>query len=179
MTWDFILPPLANIFGFIALVLYFITLQPGFFRVIHPIFLKNKILVYFTKYRRQIGITAFLSGLAHALLLIYQKNINLLEIDTYKSYWPGITLITIFGILALTSNQWSVSHLKQNWKRLHQLTFVVMFILVYHILDKVKVWTYLTPIGILILSIAIILFTWKKLEEWEKQRKLANAKHDL
>ena len=179
MSWNLILPPLANIMGFAALILYFCTLNPGFFRVIHPIFLKNPLLSFITHYRRSFGIAAFIFDLIHAVVMSYKYNINFLEISTYQKYWPGITLITIFGILALTSNQWSVTHLKQNWKRLHQLSFLAMFVLLYHIFDKVKAWTYLTPIGVFILGVAIALFTWKKLEERTKKTKSAKSIHDV
>lgn len=179
MSWNLIFPPLANILGFVALLLYFCTLNPGFFRVIHPILLKNPILSFITHYRRRFGIVAFIFALAHAVFMSYKYNVNFLEISTYQKYWPGITLISIFGILALTSNQWSVSHLKQNWKRIHQITFLAMFVLLYHIFDKVKVWTYLTPIGILFLVTAISLFTWKKLEEHDKKTKSTQTNHNL
>jgi len=179
MSWNLIIPPLANTFGFTALVLYFCTLGPGFFRVIHPIFLKNPILAFITHYRRRFGVVAFISALIHGLILIFQRQVNFLELSTYQIYWPGITLMTIFTILAFTSNQWSVSHLKQNWKRLHQITFVAMFVLVYHILDKVKIWTFVTPIGLFILGVAIALFTWKKLEEAQKKARSDQTVHNL
>jgi sulfoxide reductase heme-binding subunit YedZ len=170
MSWNLILPPLANIFGFIALILYFLTLQPGFFRVIHPIFLKNKFLSFVTRHRRKLGILAFLSALVHGVILSLEHQLNFFELETFQRYWPGISLISIFGILAFTSNEWSVRHLKQNWKKLHQITFLAMFVMLYHIFDKVKTWTYVTPVGIFMLGVAITLFTWKKLEERNKKK---------
>ena len=169
MTWNLILPSLANIFGFLALVLYFLTLQPGMLRVLKIELMHSKFVLFVAKNRRYIGILAFIFGLLHGILMIQKKGLNLLDLSSYLNYWPGFTLLLIFTILALTSNQWSVSHLKQSWKKLHQITFLIMFVSLIHVVDKVEVWTILTPLVITILTISIAEFTWKKLSEHDKK----------
>jgi len=170
MFENLILPPLSNILGFVALALYFVTLQPGVIRVIDPHLLRSKYLMFINKYRRRLGVAAFIFGLLHGILMIQKKGLDLLDIGSYLNYWPGFLLLIIFTILAITSNQWSVSHLKQNWKKLHQITFLVIFVALIHIVDKVEVWTILTPVALTLVGISIAEFTWKKLEERYKKR---------
>ena len=169
MTWSLILPPLSNIFGFVSLVLYFLSLQPGMLRIINPDLQHSKYMLYIAKKRRIIGISAFIFGLLHGILMIQKKGLDLLDINSYTKYWPGFSLLLIFTILASTSNRWSVSHMRQNWKKLHQLTFLIMFLSLVHVVDKVEVWTILTPLVLTILIVSIIEFTWRKLEEVDKK----------
>jgi sulfoxide reductase heme-binding subunit YedZ len=175
MTWNLILPPLSNVFGFLALILYFLTLQPGMLRVINPDLIHNRFILFVTKNRRVIGISAFVLGLLHGVLMIQKKDLDLMDINSYLKYWPGFTLLLIFTILASTSNQWSVSHLKQNWKKLHQITFLIMFVSLIHVVDKVEIWTILTPLVITILTVSIAEFTWRKMAEMDKKISKTNS----
>ncbi|HEY9813316.1 MAG TPA: iron reductase, partial [Candidatus Sericytochromatia bacterium] len=69
------------------------------------------------------------------------------------------------------SNDWSVKKLKKNWKRLHQLTYCAMFLLAWHIWDKMSEhWSLITPLGILALAATIILFLKRRWIEWQQQK---------
>lgn len=165
--------PLANFLGFLSLVSYIATLLPSILKTVFPTTRGNKSLAWLLRYRRYIGITAFAFGLNHGFILIIQKEINLLNIHSYLEYFQGISMLIIFTLLAMTSNNWSVKKLKASWKKIHQLTYLVVFLLPWHILDKMSNhWSYLTPFGVL-LSITIVgLFIRRRwIEAVESKRK--------
>lgn len=151
--------PIANILGFFALLTYIATLLPSLIKLVFHPTKKNKILALLLKYRRHLGVAAFSLGLNHGVLLIIKLNLNLLEPLTYVKYFQGFSLLTIFTLLAFTSNDQSVKNLKSKWKKLHQLTYLTIFILPWHILDKMSGhWTYLTPIAVSLTTVIAALF---------------------
>ena len=155
--------PLANILGFLGLLSYIITLIPSILKVVLPATKKNQFLIWLLKYRRHFGVAAFCLGLNHGIVLIIKRNLDLLDLQTYIEYFQGFSILFIFTLLAVTSNDEAVKKLKNNWRRLHQLTYLVIFLLPWHILDKMSGhWTYLTPIVVLSTTVTAILFTMRK-----------------
>ncbi|NJL64130.1 MAG: iron reductase [Methylacidiphilales bacterium] len=155
--------PLANFLGCLALLIYMATVLPSIFRSTFPNQRSNKILIWLLKKRRHIGITSYVLASNHALLMVIQKSINLLTPATYIHYFQGILMFFIMTLLAVTSNDWSVKALKKNWLRIHQLTYLIIFVLPWHILDKMSLhWSYLTPLELLITVICIYLFIKRK-----------------
>ena len=165
-------PTFAAFLGTLALTSYVITLAPTTIRIVFPIFKKSKLIIFTLKYRRQIGVAAFIFALIHGWLFFLKRRIDLSDISTYWVYFQGIFTLIIFTLLAITSNNWSIKKLKKNWKRLHQLTYLAMFILVWHIWDKMSGhWDYLTPFNILLVVIAILLFMIRRATEYNKNKK--------
>ena len=158
--------PLANFFGFLALISYITTLIPTILRIVFPQTRKTKIRKLLHKHRRQIGLIAFALASAHGWLLIAKRNIDFFDLDTYWVYIQGIATLLIFTLLAVTSNNWSMRKLKCNWKKLHSLTYLAMFLLAWHVWDKMSGhWSFLTPIGLVGLIVIISLFIWRKWRE--------------
>jgi sulfoxide reductase heme-binding subunit YedZ len=156
------LAPIANIIGFLSLVSYIATLLPSIFKIFFPTHRKSKILTSLLKYRRHIGVTAFSFGLNHSVLIIIQRKFDLLDLQTYVKSFHGFAILLIFTLLATTSNEQAVKNLKTNWKKLQQLTYLVIFLLPWHILDNMSGhWTYLTPIEVLVTTAIVILFIMK------------------
>ena len=152
-----------NVVGFLSLLSYVVTLLPSILKVTFPNTKKSKLLVWLLKYRRHIGVTAFCLGLNHGVLLIIKRNLDLLDYHTYVQYFQGFLLLLIFTSLAFTSNDEAVKSLKKDWKKLHQLTYVVIFLLPWHILDKMSFhWTYITPMAILCTTTIGVLFAMRK-----------------
>lgn len=155
--------PLANFLGFLALSNYVTTLLPTILRIVFPQTKKTGIPKLLLKYRRQIGVIAFVLALAHGFLLVRKRNFDFFDLQTYWIYIHGVATFLIFTLLAITSNNWSVRKLKRNWKKLHSLTYLAMFLLTWHIWDKMSAhWSFLTPISLLGLIIIISLFIWRK-----------------
>ncbi|NJL42328.1 MAG: iron reductase [Pseudanabaena sp. SU_2_4] len=156
----------ANIVGFLSLLSYIATLLPSLIKVNFPSSRKGKIVTYLLKYRRHIGVTAFSLGLNHGVLLIVKRNLDLLDFHTYIHYFQGFSLLLIFTTLAFTSSDEAVKKLKSNWKKLHQLTYIAIFLLPWHILDKMSGhWTYITPVAVLLVTVIASLFAIRRYKE--------------
>ncbi|MHC0067433.1 ferric reductase-like transmembrane domain-containing protein [Nostoc sp. UIC 10890] len=112
-------------------------------------------------------------ALIHGFLLVKKRNFDAFDLKTYWIYSQGTITFIIFTLLAITSNNWSIKKLKKNWKKLHQLTYLAMFLLTWHIWDKMSGhWTYLTPIGIVATTGIIVLFLIRLwIESQNKQQK--------
>ncbi|MBR8840363.1 MAG: ferric reductase-like transmembrane domain-containing protein [Stigonema ocellatum SAG 48.90 = DSM 106950] len=167
-------PVLADILGFIALIGYIFTLLPTILRIVFPRTKQTGIPKLLLKQRRLIGIMAFFLSLAHGYLLVRKRNIDFFDLKTYWIYSQGVSTFIILTLLTLTSNDWSIKKLKKNWKQLHQLTYVAMFLLIWHIWDKMSGhWTYLTPIGIVgITGITVLFLIRLWIEAQDKQQKI-------
>ncbi len=140
--------PIANILGLFALLSYIASLVPSLIKAVFPSTKKNKIIARLLKYRRHIGVAAFSLGLNHGVLLILKLQLNLLVFHTYINYIQGFSTLLIFTLLAFTSHDEAVKNLKAKWRKLHQLTYLAIFIMPWHILDKMSGhWTYITPVA--------------------------------
>lgn len=169
--------PLANIFGFLALLCYTATLLPSLLKAVFPTIKGNKTLMWLLKYRRHLGVAGFCLGANHGILLIIERHLNLLDWHTYIHSFSGMSILAIFTVLAVTSNDESVKHLKKNWKKLHQLTYLAIFLLPWHILVKMSGhWTSLTLLTVLLTIFILILFISRKwLEINIKNQQLAST----
>ena len=154
--------PIANVWGFLALASYLITLVPSIFRVVFPEIKKSLVVKKLMKYRRQIGLIAFAFSVLHGFILVEKRSLDFFDLHTYWIYIQGVVTFAIFALLAVTSNNWSIKKMKQNWKKLHSLTYLAIFLLTWHVLDKMSgQWSYLTPIGLIGLTILTALFIYK------------------
>lgn len=153
----------AALLGFLAVGAYILTLLPTTLRIVFPATTKTGIPKWLLKYRRWIGLLSFCLAVGHAYIYIKQRNFDWLDIKTYWFYFQGTSTLTIFTLLAITSNDWSVKRLKKNWKKLQQLTYWAMFLLTWHIWAiMAHHWTYLTPFGMVSMFIIIILFLYRQ-----------------
>jgi methionine sulfoxide reductase heme-binding subunit len=168
--------PIANILGFMALVSYIFTLLPTILRIILPRTKETGIPQWLLKRRRIIGIIAFLLALGHGFMMVQKRNFDFFDLKTFGIYIQGVSTLLIFTLLAITSNNWSVKKLKKNWKQLHKLTYLSIFILVWHVWDKMLGhWTYLTPVSIIAsLAIAALLLIRMWVENRKKHQKSEN-----
>ncbi|NEQ37717.1 MAG: iron reductase [Okeania sp. SIO3I5] len=164
-------PNLASYLGFLALCAYILSLLPTILRIVFPATKKTNLPKILLKYRRQIGVMSFVFGAGHGILLFMKRNFDVFDIESYHLYLQGIIILAIFAVLAVTSNNWSIKKLKKDWKKLHYLTYTLMFLLTWHISDKMfGHWSYLTPLGI-IGSVGItILFLIRKWIEYKKKK---------
>ena len=160
--------PLANLLGFLALVSYIITLLPTILKIVFPKTKATGIPRYLLKHRRYIGILTFCLALGHGSLLIIKRDFDFFDLKTYWIYMQGVFTFAIFTLLTLTSNDWSIKKFKKNWKRIHQLTYIAMFLLTWHIWDKMLGdWSYLTSFGLLSITGITALFLIRKWFEYQ------------
>lgn len=157
----------GNFFGFLAVIVYFLTIIPGLIRVIYPTWLKQKWARFLLKKRRTTGLISFFLMTIHGSYFIWERELNLLLPQTWISYFQGLSMGIIFTILAITSNDWSVRNMKQNWKKLHNTTFLILILLPWHILDKMSIskngigWSWWTPISLVLSFFFVILFSFR------------------
>ena len=148
-----------SFFGFLALATYVTTLIPSNIAKVFPPTKKWKINRFLVKHRRILGLTAFALSIDHIVISLAKYDISLLDLATYQTYYTGVAAFIILTLLAFTSNEWSINKLKRNWKTLHQLTYVAMFLLLWHIFALMKhSCTWLTPIALYLISLVSIIF---------------------
>lgn len=175
MTID--MPPLANSLGFLALGAYILTLMPTNLRIVFPQTKQTDMPKWLLKNRRIIGIIAFFLALGHGFLLVKKRDFNFFDPDTYWVYSSGVLTFTIFTLLAITSNDWSIKRLKKNWKRLHTLTYVAMFLLTWHVWKTMSDhWSHFTLISLVGMVAITILFLMRRWIEHQKQQKKGQKK---
>ncbi|MDO6479637.1 protein-methionine-sulfoxide reductase heme-binding subunit MsrQ [Shimia thalassica] len=104
--------------------------------------LRNVTGISLIKYRRAIGLLAFLYICLHLLVWL------VLDVQIPSQIWgdiikrPYITIgmagLLLMIPLAITSNNWSVRKLGRRWKTLHKLTYVVVVLGTVHYFMQVK-----------------------------------------
>lgn len=169
--------PIANGIGFLALGGYVLTTLPTNLRVVFPQTKQSSMPKWLLKNRRMIGVLSFLLALGHGYLLVQKRDLDFLDPATALVYVQGISTFVIFTLLAVTSNDWSVRRLKKNWKRLHSLTYLSMFLLSWHVWDKMADhWSYLTPLGlagIVSLNFLYLLRRWRERQNQQNSARKA------
>jgi sulfoxide reductase heme-binding subunit YedZ len=167
----------ASLLGFAALTAYILTLLPTNLRIVFPLTKKTGIPQWLLKYRRLIGLLSFFLAVLHGFIFFKQRNFDVFDLQTYFVYFQGVSTFIIFTCLAITSNDWSVKRLKKNWKKLHGLTYLAMFLVTWHICEKmIGHWTYLTPVAIAGLTAIIILFLCRVLIQRQSRQQKPQPK---
>ncbi|NJR49821.1 MAG: iron reductase [Leptolyngbyaceae cyanobacterium CSU_1_3] len=171
MTIALDIPPLANSLGFAALIGYSLTLLPSILRIVFPQSKGTTLHKWLLQYRRHIGVLSLFLSALHGYPYLHKRSLDAGDMMTYLIYIQGVLAFVILILLAATSNNWSMKKLKKNWKQLHKLTYALMFLLIWHIWDKMSGhWTYLTPVGLGVMTGATILFLIRAYTEYETQR---------
>jgi methionine sulfoxide reductase heme-binding subunit len=140
---------------------------PGIGKWLRPDLLKTQLwMKHLVRFRRKYGVMAFVLGLVHGVWIGVVKQLNFLEAKTWITYFQGITLLIIFTILAVTSNNWSVKRLKTKWKKIHSLTYLVLIFLPWHIFDKMfGHWSWITPFALVLIILTGLLFVIREVLE--------------
>ncbi len=162
----------AHILGLLALVSYVLTLLPTLLRIVFPQTRKTGVPKFLLKQRRLTGILAFIFALGHGFILTRQRSIDFFDLKTSWIYIQGVVTFIIFALLTLTSNDWSMKRLKKNWKKLHQLTYLAIFLLTWHVWDKMSGhWTHVTPIAMGLMSGTTVLYLVRLWIENQRKKK--------
>jgi sulfoxide reductase heme-binding subunit YedZ len=169
--------PIANGLGFLALGGYILTLLPTNLRIVFPQTKQTSVPKWLLKNRRLIGVLSFLLALGHGYLLVEKRDFDFFDLSTYWVYIQGVSTFIIFTLLAITSNDWSVKRLKNNCKRLHNLTYLAMFLLTWHVWDKMADhWSYLTPLALATIVSVNLLYLYRRWISGSNKIKIALLK---
>lgn len=83
--------------------------------------------------RKWLGLWAFtFAGLHLAVYILADGKLNWLTWNMPLYIALGAVSLLILTALALTSNQWAMRKLKQNWKRLHRLVYAAGLLVMIH-----------------------------------------------
>ena len=129
--------------GRLGIIIYIATLIPGIlrrFKIHHPL---GQMLMLF---RRQTGVLSFmlvsLHGWFNKGLPLILKHRNLFPLPPFSVM--GISAAILLFLLFITSNDTSVHKMGRWWERLHQLTYLIVWLVFLHVaLIKLSVWSVL------------------------------------
>ncbi|MBE9048299.1 ferric reductase-like transmembrane domain-containing protein [Pleurocapsales cyanobacterium LEGE 10410] len=157
--------------GFITLIVYIATIFPSNIVKIFPKTKKYKLNRLLLQHRRSSGLAAFFLASNHAVISLGHYGINLLDLSIYQNYYSGLSIYVIFALLAITSNNWSLRKLKRKWKKLHQLTYLAMLLLFWHILSAMEnSWSLVTSISLLLLSVISVVYAIRLISDFRKNK---------
>lgn len=131
---------LAGKSGEFAILSYVATLLPGIFRRLR---IQNKLVSLLMIYRRQVGILTFYLLLLHFWL---ERGISWFlqgQLWSEKALFElfGIAAFLIFFLLYVTSNDYSTKKLGVWWTRMHNLTYILVWITYLHVaLNEFSMW---------------------------------------
>ena len=140
LVWyvSFQIPVEAKMFGRIGLVLYILTTIPGIMRRFGKYYKPVSILMIF---RRHIGIMTFMFILIHASTQL--RGFIPADIFQLARFFAFLIFLSLF----LTSNNWSVGKLGKWWHRIHNLTYIVVWLIFAHVaLQRLSIWSVLIGI---------------------------------
>jgi len=115
------------------------------------------------KVRRSFGVTGFVFGFIHYLVII-SKYYNFNFSVVFYSFNPfknplifGYLALIVFLPIFLTSTDWAVKKLKRNWKKLHQTVYVAyMFLILHFLLIKPDFLKNLAGIKLITITILVL-----------------------
>lgn len=112
------------------------------------------------KYRRALGLYAFLYGLLHFLnymVLDYFFNWSLILEDIFKrpALTFGMLAFTLLILLAVTSFKFAIKKMGKNWQKLHQLIYVLTIFAIIHNYMMVKADVLIPVIHAIILAVLL------------------------
>ena len=146
---------IINHFGEWTLIFIFLTLS------MTPLKKITKSLEWI-KFRRMLGLFAFFYASIHMLSYVgldYRFDFEPLIDDVLNKrfIFVGFSAWLLLTILALTSSDMMVRLLKQNWKKLHRLIYVISIFGVLHFIWLSKT-IFFKPLIFLIILIILLLF---------------------
>src|SRR3989338_9399385 len=128
-------------FGRTAVLLLGIVVLPG---ILGRLAIDIKITRIITLFRRQLGILVFVLAFCHYQLVrgisIYTGQIPLSPRPIFEVIGTSALFLVFF--MFLTSNNFSVRKLGKNWKRLHRVVYLILWLLVLHTgLQRISIWS--------------------------------------
>ncbi|MEK7581298.1 MAG: hypothetical protein AAB512_03370 [Patescibacteria group bacterium] len=131
---------------------FLISLLPGIYRRLEMFKRGKSLYVFLRKYRRTVGIVAYITGVLHFYWSYILPNPGQF-FPSLISDWMGFVGLFLLTPLFLTSNDFSLNHLGLFWKKLHLLVHLAIWLLLMHVVIKGRFLTSLITGGVLIIDI--------------------------
>lgn len=147
--------------GKAGLVLFIIIAIPGIARRFG---IHHNIFALLMLYRRYLGITMYLLALMHAMFVrfvfVAVGLIALSPVPTFVVF--GTLALTLLFFLFITSNDASVRRLGVWWQRIHNLFYLIMWLIFLHVgLQRFSIWTVLIGMASIVEMVSF-LWAWKR-----------------
>ncbi|MCA9382233.1 ferric reductase-like transmembrane domain-containing protein, partial [Candidatus Dojkabacteria bacterium] len=154
LTNHFIPQQYTKYFGILSLFMLLVALTPGTLRRFH---VNGKFANLLMIYRRNFGIFTYLFVVTHELTYL-SGSLNLgpdlfLKAPTFVKF--GMVASFLLLPLFLTSNDYAVRVLKQWWKRLHKLVYLVIVLVYLHLLFQKRLLAIVPLIWMLMNLLAV------------------------
>jgi len=148
-------------FGRTALTLLGIVVLPG---ILGRFAVEIKLTRIITLFRRQLGILVFVLAFSHYQLVrgisIYTGQIPLLPRPVFEVL--GTSALFLMFFMFVTSNNFSQKQLGKNWKRLHRVVYLILWLLVLHTgLQRISIWSVFI-LTFAILELASLIYDYLK-----------------
>ena len=142
----------------LSLIVFWLTLLPGImrrFQVTNFFLPLRTILMLF---RKELGILTYLLALTHygwsRVFPILLTRGDLLSFSLFEIF--GVTAFALATPLFLTSNDWSFKKMGKLWKKLHNLSYIIIWLLFIHIVLR-------NPDIKALITLVIALLEWSSL----------------
>lgn len=147
----------------LGLLFFCLILSP-----IKTVFPKLQIVKDLNRYKKEIGVAAFIYACAHLGFYIADAIIRKGQLVFMKFFrpviFPGFLAFLILLALTLTSNRWSIEKLTyRNWKGLHRLVYVAEVCVFIHVVQQSVTYALLTFIPLATIQILRIKKTHTKI----------------
>ncbi|SFV57734.1 FIG001196: Membrane protein YedZ [hydrothermal vent metagenome] len=111
----------------------------------------NKITkISLIKYRRMFGLMSFFYAVLHLGIFLIDKEFSLTLVfaDIFKRPYItiGFSAFILMFLLTITSNSFSIKKLKNKWKKLHNLIYLISLLVIVHFYWQVKSWQDIEPL---------------------------------
>ncbi|MBT4123859.1 MAG: hypothetical protein HN981_00530 [Candidatus Pacebacteria bacterium] len=122
----------------ISLISFWLTLIPGILKrlQISKIFVPIRTILMI--FRKEIGISTYVLALLHygwsRILPILAIKGDLLSFNLFEVF--GLISFILMTPLFLTSNNWSMHNLGKTWKKLHKLSYFIVWVLFLHVIIR-------------------------------------------
>lgn len=127
--------------GEMGLVFFVLSSLPGIFRRFG---IRSKLISILMIFRRYIGITCYLLVLIHSgfmkIIPWIARNYPVLPMETFVIF--GVVAHILLFTLFVTSNDYSIRRFGVWWDRIHDLTYVIVWIIFMHVLlQGISIWS--------------------------------------
>jgi sulfoxide reductase heme-binding subunit YedZ len=150
-------------FGFLALLLLIFVLTIPLLAKLK----RNNLTIYLLKNIKWIGIYTFVFALIHVFLasnFLFDWDFAEIAENPYRIL--GIISFLILALMTLTSNKFSIHLLGKNWKRIQNLIYIALILVIIHSFNIGAIVMKNTAVKIIILILAVLLIA-KKVRYWK------------
>ena len=155
----------ATTFGRLGLITYIITTIPGISRRFG---VQHRLIQILMIFRRYFGILMYVFVTIHYLLVRgFQSIFAALPLVPEQLFTlMGFISFTFLTCMVVTSNDWAVAYFGKLWQRIHNLTYIIVWLIFLHVaLQRISIWSVLIVINAFAQALSHVVYFMKKRNE--------------